>query len=143
MHITIKRFIDIDGATLGVCYVTDEQHFLRFVCNTLEPKLRKEKIKGCTAIPEGTYKVKYQYSPKFGKDMPFLQGVPNFTGVMLHIGNSLKDTEGCILVGQSKTFKEAFIYNSKYTFDLLDAILKYDKNNIVCEVINIIKPDPT
>ena len=31
--------------------------------------------------------------------MLWLQEVPNFTNILIHIGNTIKDTMGCILIG--------------------------------------------
>ena len=77
-----------------------------FFCDTLEPTWRdyahgEKKVKGCSAIPEGRYAVALTFSPKFQKWLPELIGVPNFSGIRIHAGNTAKDTQGCILVGQN------------------------------------------
>ena len=78
-----------------------------FLCDTLEPTWRDyahggRKIKGRSAIPEGRYAVVISYSPKFKQWLPILLGVPNFSGIRIHAGNTAKDTEGCILVGENR-----------------------------------------
>ncbi len=80
---------------------------LVYICDTLEPTWRDyahggRKIKGCSAIPEGRYAVVISYSPKFQQWLPILLGVPNFSGIRIHAGNTAKDTEGCILVGKNR-----------------------------------------
>jgi hypothetical protein len=80
--------------TIGEMYVDGE-----FECFTLEDTVRESKVAGHTAIPYGTYNVTITYSPRFGRYLPLLHDVPNFTGVRIHAGNTHKDTEGCILVG--------------------------------------------
>jgi hypothetical protein len=74
---------------------------------TLEPKDRfldqnggKGKIDGMTAIPCGNYEGVFHTSPKFGECI-WLQNVPWFSEILIHAGNTAKDTKGCILVGIS------------------------------------------
>ena len=83
-----------------------------FVCHTLEDRVRPdgEKVYGETAIPCGDYSLEgrkygklYNYANKhWGHDWIFaIDGVPNFTDILFHWGNSEKDTEGCILLGSA------------------------------------------
>ena len=81
------------------------------LCDTLEPTWRDYangayKVKGRSAIPEGRYAVVISYSPKFKQWLPILLGGPEFNkqwqGIRIHAGNTVKDTEGCILVGQNR-----------------------------------------
>ena len=77
-----------------------------YECVTLEDVVRdlgpdgKGKVFGETAIPAGRYSVVIDMSPKFGKRMLHILGVPFFTGIRIHSGNDHDNTEGCVLVGQ-------------------------------------------
>ncbi len=98
MEIIITRIAKKADYTIGVMKING-----RKVCDTLEPHCidwsKDKKVKGKTAIPEGRYRVKMSMSRKFGKHMPYLMDVPNFNGVMIHQGNTPKNTQGCIIVG--------------------------------------------
>lgn len=108
MQLKVERYKSNNVSTLGRMYIDDLQQ-----CFTCEGAHHEPKIFGKTRIPAGTYHVHlkpigssrfdHEYSEKF-KDIGYagmleLQGVPDFEGVLIHIGNSAKDTEGCILLG--------------------------------------------
>ena len=103
---TIGRLGILPAASVDANVNVDEGTYF---CDTLEPPVREVKTKsrgGITqkpfAIPEGRYPVVITYSPKFRKWLPLLLNVPQFSGIRIHAGNTPKDTQGCILVGENK-----------------------------------------
>lgn len=122
MKIKVKRYEFRDTYTVGRMYIDDV-----YFCYTLEDKVREgEKVNGQTAIPTGIYNVIIDVSTRFGKQLPHILNVPNFTGVRIHAGNTSKDTEGCILLGHTYAGKD-FIGNSKSAFDVFFEKLKEAK----------------
>ena len=64
--------------------------------------IKKKKVYGKTAIPTGKYIVVVNNSPKFKRNLPRIQNVPGFDGILIHRGNTANDSCGCILVGENK-----------------------------------------
>jgi len=120
MKIQIKRLHKTENSTIGELTIDG-----KFECYTLEDKEREVKIKSETAIAKGTYKVIINQSNRFKRLLPLLLNVPNFEGVRIHPGNSNHDTEGCILVG--KTRSQDYIGQSRKAFDSLFAKMQLAK----------------
>lgn len=77
-----------------------------------------------SCIPEGAYGCFPHSGPKF-QNVWEVRGVPGRIGILIHAGNSIADTTGCILVGRSFRTKdrESFVTDSRTTLDLLRQIL--------------------
>lgn len=99
MNLVLQREILTSQSTIGQLSIDDE-----FFCWTLEDVVRAPgaKIKGSTAIPVGKYRLAITESARFGKPLPLLLDVVNFSGIRIHSGNTSEDTEGCILIGLQK-----------------------------------------
>lgn len=108
---------NVGAYTEGTLYI-DGSYF----CDTLEDEVRplrnrSDKVIGHTAIPAGTYRVLWTYSPKFKRHLPEIPDVPLFEGIRIHAGNTPEDTSGCLLVGRKYT--EGTLTSSKTTLLML------------------------
>nr|DAE63213.1 MAG TPA: L,D-transpeptidase catalytic domain [Caudoviricetes sp.] len=121
MKLRVERLWKKPAYTVGRLFV-DEQFF----CNTLEDTVRdlsnEKKVYGKTAIPYGEYKVVYNWSPKFGRNLPRLLNVPAFEGILIHPGNTADDSAGCILVGRNTEVGR--LTESRYTSDKLNVLIE-------------------
>ena len=57
---------------------------------------------------------KYSWAKKYDGYLPRLLNVYQFDGVLMHVGNSALDSEGCIIVGENKVVGK--VINSVNTF---------------------------
>lgn len=139
MELLLDRIARRDTYTIGRLYVDG----VRF-CDTIEDTdrgLRQDlplsvnqakKRRGVTAIPVGRYRVTLGVkSPKYSKKkqydftggyLPRLVNVPAFEGILIHIGNTAADSEGCILVGRNT--KVGMVLESTKTFKALYEVLR-------------------
>ena len=112
MELLLKRIARLDAYTIGHLYI-DGVYF----CDTCEDGDRlyfgKPKVMHETAIPCGRYEITQDVkSPRFGERSPYkevckgyvprLLNVKGFDGVLIHVGNTAKDSSGCILLGKNK-----------------------------------------
>ena len=148
MELLLKRIARRDTYTIGHLYINGV-----YFCDTIEDKdrwlcqdmqqsvIRATKRKGVTAIPTGRYRVTLDVkSPKFSMKkyektygfcegyLPRLINVPGFEGVLIHVGNTARDTDGCLLVG--KNTRVGKVLESRVTFVKLYERLKEAKDSI-------------
>ena len=133
MKLQLNRIAKKETYTIGRLYI-DGKYF----CDTIEDKdrhldqktplskIREVKVAAETAIPTGTYNIRMDVvSPKYslkpwyvknchGARVPRLENIPGFSGVLIHIGNTAKDSAGCLLVGKNDAV--GMVTNSKATF---------------------------
>ena len=108
----------IEGAVMGSLYVGGVM-----LCSTLENKK--------TLIPTGTYKLNVSKSPKFGRMLPLVynEKVPMVRGIRIHVGNSVEDSSGCVLVGERAGNK---LLNSR---SMEQAITEIARHDAVLEIV--------
>lgn len=138
MKLRVERLWKKATYTVGRLYVDEKLY-----CNTLEDVVRaldkEKKIPGKTAIPAGTYKVIYNWSPKFGRNLPRLLNVPHFEGILIHPGNTADDSAGCILVGNNTVVGR--LTNSRDTSDRLNVLIEDAQRNREEITIEVIEPN--
>lgn len=114
MRLILKRFRDNGTTTHGLLFAAKpikpplKPEVPDFLCFTVEDTYRQEKVKHQTRIPAGVYEIKLRkegsFHDKYRKKFPFhkgmlwLQNVPNFEFILIHLGNTSDDSSGCILV---------------------------------------------
>lgn len=102
-----------------------------------EDMIRTLKKPSITAIPRGTYEITLDVvSPKFSRydfykdvcngKVPRLKNVKGFDGILIHAGNTDRDSSGCLLVGQNKV--KGQVVNSKEIFKQLYNLLQDGKS---------------
>lgn len=151
MKLILNRKWKKANYTIGILTI-DGNYFCETIEDTdrglkdsmLESEILSIKKSNITAIPTGTYTVDLNtISPKFGNKtfyknicngkLPRLLNVKGFSGVLIHCGNTEKDTAGCIICGENKVVGK--VINSQKTFEKLYKILKEAKDTITIEIV--------
>ncbi len=119
MELVVNRYNSEKNYTDGLLFIDG-----KFECYTIEDENREVKVAGETRIPNGRYKVELRteggfhskYTEKFGsgfhRGMLWIKDVPNFEYILIHCGNTDKDTAGCLLVGSTADKDKNFIGGS-------------------------------
>lgn len=114
------------NSTLSEIYLNNQ-----LICYGLEDIPRTKKIPGSTSIPLGIYPLGfnkdggmngnyYDRFPKLHRGMIEITGIPGFKYVYIHIGNTHKETAGCLLVGTGYVFE-------KGEYRLVQSVTAYKK----------------
>lgn len=122
MNLLVQRYKSTPNATLGKLFIDGV-----FECYTLEDEFRAVKVRGETRIPAGRYKLalrtegethsKYsQRFPDIHKGMLHVTNVPGFQWILIHIGNTEKDTDGCLLVGEGRNEEQMTLERSTVAY---------------------------
>lgn len=120
MRLTLRRMpTSPAGATAGDLYADG-----KWLCYILEDAIRPpwKKEAGRTAIPMGWYKIEISMSPRFGVRMPMLLNVPGFSGIRIHPGNRIADTDGCLLPGTTRGVNQ--VQGSRVAYDRLFSMIE-------------------
>lgn len=94
MHLYLHRTCSSRFGTWGMLCTA----MVPFALTLEKPWIENERVVSC--IPTGTYFCGRVQSPKFD-DTFEVCNVPGRTSILFHKGNTLDDTQGCILVGES------------------------------------------
>lgn len=120
--LTLIRDVKGDKAILGKLYFNGG-----LVCCTLENAAK--------AIPTGVYLVQNSMSTKFKRELPLIwnSGVSSSRGIRMHRGNTVKDSQGCILVGMGRDVKKHFITESSLAETMITMLCRNVTELIVTE----------
>ena len=132
INLLLIREVFTEESTAGTLYLNGER-----VADTLEnPYLDNQR--NISSIPSGQYKVRLRLARESAtRDYLHLlvQEVKDRSYILFHIGNTAKDTRGCILVGLSR--EQDRVNNSKLAMDLLiKEILILGGENITLTIKN-------
>ena len=112
-----KHLCDGDSIT-GVLYMNGVA-----ICRTLE--------NAKYAITTGLYTIEYCDSPRFGRKLPLIYNATDCLptrGLRIHAGNSISDTQGCILIGRD------FKWIGDHTARLLESKVAVET---LCKIIEL------
>src|SRR5690606_2749222 len=114
-----------EDRTTGTLYLLGRHTTLKL--HTLELPDRNNQ-RNISCIQKVRYIVNKWKSPKHG-DCYLISGVPNRTMILIHKGNLINETQGCILVGMTTDDKN--VYLSKKALDLMLANTEHFNLHII------------
>jgi len=109
--VELMRVEQGDEGTFGVLRLEG-----RAYCVTLEPPDR-DNMANMSCIPAGRYMCRLVESPRFGRTFE-VTNVPGRSHILLHPGNVVGDTRGCVLLGREfgRLRGDRAVLNSGKTF---------------------------
>lgn len=96
--VTVLRDTIGNDQSTGVILVQDKTGKILFTCQSLERGWRNNE-RNVSCIPEGTYPLKLEHSPRFNSDLWEVYEVPNRSECKFHVANYWHQLNGCIAPG--------------------------------------------
>ncbi len=114
MNYVLKRIAEHDMGTFGVMI---DENDLPFACTLERPWAFNQPNVSC--IPAGAYECHRSVHPQHGECFE-LMNVPGRSAILIHVGNVIADSEGCILIGLAfGPVKDSYgIISSTYSYQV-------------------------
>ena len=133
MHFKLTTFSN-NVCTMGKLYAENKV----LICHTFELPWKSNNI-NISCIPQGLYKIKMTNSPKYGPCYK-VHNVEGRTDILIHKGNTVDDTEGCImpvssfgLLYHDKKGEQFAGLSSKRAYDKLMTLLAGENHTLRIE----------
>ena len=114
INLLLIRDTYTEESTIGELFINGER-----ICDTLERPYFNN-LRNISCIPEGVYPVRLRL-PRESATRDYMhllvKDVKDRDYILFHIGNTAKDTSGCILVGLGS--QQDVVHNSTLAMDLL------------------------
>lgn len=118
MIVELRRIEESEDGTIGILLLNK-----KIQCFILENKnLANKPCVSC--VPIGIYNCKRVQSPRFNETFE-VTNVPNRTHILFHVGNTEKDTFGCLLPGDRVGYlknKRAVLDSGKSFVNLMEEL---------------------
>ncbi|ENY5597049.1 DUF5675 family protein [Campylobacter coli] len=150
MKIKIIRIYTGKTCVIGKFKVLDDEEKILFECFALEKDKEGLESGKDLRIPEGNYNLRRHTPSRFENTLRSItkkdddtminvynDEVPASRAILIHWGNTDKDTQGCILLGLTKDNNNESIGQSRQACkEFYDLMYKQDLSKIQLEIVN-------
>ncbi|EDO6676008.1 hypothetical protein FVJ98_08410 [Campylobacter coli] len=149
MKITINRRYTGKTCVIGKFKVLGDDDKILFECFSLEEDKEGLESGKDLRIPEGNYNLKRHSPSRFENTLRSItkkddtminvynDKVPSSRAILIHWGNTDKDTKGCILLGLTKDNNNESVGQSRQACkEFYDLMYKQDLSKIQLEIVN-------
>ncbi|EOH5615185.1 DUF5675 family protein [Campylobacter jejuni] len=149
MKVTINRRYTGKTCVIGKFKVLDDEEKILFECFSLEEDKEGLESGKDLRIPEGNYNLKRHSPSRFENTLRSItkkddtminvynDEVPSSRAILIHWGNTDKDTQGCILLGLTKDNNNESVGQSRQTCkEFYDLVYGKNLEDIKLEITN-------
>ncbi|ELR3214008.1 hypothetical protein QSD11_001638 [Campylobacter coli] len=149
MKIKIIRRYTGKTCVIGKFKVLDDKEKILFECFSLEEDKEGLESGKDLRIPEGNYNLRRHTPSRFENTLRSItkkddtminvynDEVPSSRAILIHWGNTDKDTQGCILLGLTKDNNNESVGQSRQACkEFYDLMYKQDLSKIQLEIVN-------